>query len=150
MTTRSTNALTTVILLPFLLWLPGCESINCYTCSSVNGSNPHCEDPINTHLSEYTEKCMVPKKNHVGLFPANFCIKITGVNTDTYERIVIRACVMKTMDSQCGMFKYQDQAMNGCVLTCDYNGCNKAQRNSHVTFNHLILPIVALSVRQLL
>ena len=55
--------------------------INCYTCSSINGSNVYCEDPINTHLSEYTEKCMVPKKNHVGLFPANFCIKITGVNS---------------------------------------------------------------------
>lgn len=58
----------------------GSHAINCYTCSSMNGSNPFCEDPINTHKSTYTEKCMVPKKGHIGIFPANFCIKIVGRN----------------------------------------------------------------------
>jgi len=38
----------------------------------------------------------------------------------------IRACAMKTMDSQCGLFKYQEHTMDGCILTCDYDGCNSA------------------------
>jgi hypothetical protein len=58
----------------------GSESINCYTCSSFNGSDTNCEDPYNPAMSTYTEKCMVPKQGHIGTFPANFCIKIVGKN----------------------------------------------------------------------
>ncbi|XP_022204563.1 uncharacterized protein LOC111061182 isoform X1 [Nilaparvata lugens] len=101
-------------------------SINCYTCSSHNGSNPHCEDPFNPAMSTYKEKCMVPKAGHIGLFPANFCIKIDGRNVKTKEVTVIRACVMKSMDSQCGGFKYEDIMMKGCIQSCDYDGCNSA------------------------
>lgn len=31
-------------------------------------------------MSTYIEKCMVPKRGHVGMFPANFCTKIIGRN----------------------------------------------------------------------
>lgn len=31
-------------------------------------------------MSSYIEKCMVPKRGHVGMFPANFCTKIIGKN----------------------------------------------------------------------
>jgi hypothetical protein len=58
----------------------GSESINCYTCSSFNGSDQNCEDPYNPAMSTYKEKCMVPKQGHIGTFPANFCIKIVGKN----------------------------------------------------------------------
>ncbi|GFG37384.1 hypothetical protein Cfor_11191 [Coptotermes formosanus] len=112
------------------------ESINCYTCSSFNGSDPNCEDPYNPAMSTYREKCMVPKQGHIGTFPANFCIKIVGKNVETWELTVIRACVMKTMDTQCGMFRYQDDTMTGCILTCDYDGCNMA---SHFNPNRLLL-----------
>lgn len=44
----------------------------------------------------------------------------------THEVMVIRQCAMKTMDSQCGEFKYQENTMNGCILTCDFDGCNAA------------------------
>nr|CAD7572289.1 unnamed protein product [Timema californicum] len=214
------------------------KAINCYTCSSLNGSDVNCEDPYNPAMSTYTEKCMVPKQGHIGMFPANFCIKIVGRNVrrklrvgnfygvrtlwpekfdivssisygprtygygvciralsvgsvgeegrsaphhpsspvpgsvqatpprekacshccdvtrlrpcrflvlqknetlvvlvqgtacittvETSHLMVIRACVMKTMDTQCGEFRYQDQTMTGCILTCDYDGCNTA------------------------
>lgn len=47
--------------------------------------------------------------------------------------MVIRQCAMKTMDSQCGEFKYQDHTMNGCILTCDFDGCNSGQnRKSNI------------------
>lgn len=82
----------------------------------------------------------MPKNNHQGMFPAIFCLKIVGKNSkldflgfglllnlflvQTYERLVIRACAMTSMDNQCGVFKYEDSEMSGCVLTCDYSGCN--------------------------
>lgn len=102
------------------------QAINCYTCSSHNGSDPNCEDPFHPAHASYQQKCMVPKTGHIGVFPANFCIKLIGTSVDTGELMVIRACVRKTMDSQCGSFRYQDQMMKGCILTCDYDGCNAA------------------------
>lgn len=30
------------------------------------------------------------------------------------------------MNSQCGYFIFEDDRMDGCVLTCDYDGCNAA------------------------
>nr|CAD7450171.1 unnamed protein product [Timema bartmani] len=119
------------------------EAINCYTCSSLNGSDVNCEDPYNPAMSTYTEKCMVPKQGHIGMFPANFCIKIVGRNVETSHLMVIRACVMKTMDTQCGEFRYQDQTMTGCILTCDYDGCNTAVgRNAPDGRLHLFFTLI--------
>jgi len=53
---------------------------------------------------------------------------LSCVAVDTDEKMVIRACVMKTMDSQCGSFKYENYSMKGCILTCDYDGCNGVTR----------------------
>ncbi|XP_034239840.1 U-scoloptoxin(05)-Sm1a-like [Thrips palmi] len=119
--------LATAVVLLGLSLSPTAEAINCYTCSSHNGSDPACEDPFHPAHSYYSQKCMVPKMGHIGVFPANFCIKLIGTNVDTSELMVIRACVRKTMDSQCGSFRYQDNLMNGCILTCDYDGCNSAR-----------------------
>lgn len=52
----------------------------------------------------------------------HFCFAVL-----TYEIMVIRQCAMKTMDSQCGEFKYENQTMHGCILTCDFDGCNSGQ-----------------------
>lgn len=64
------------------------------------------------------------------------------ISVDTYAKMVIRACVMKNMDSQCGEFKYEDQTMSGCILTCDFDGCNRVSRlyqyqNSFLLFSLL-------------
>ncbi|KAG8283527.1 hypothetical protein J6590_014046 [Homalodisca vitripennis] len=122
----------------------GAVSINCYICSSLNGSNPNCEDPFNPAMSTYKEKCMVPKQGHIGMFPANFCIKIDGKNVETKEVMVIRACVMKTMDSQCGGFRYQDTMMTGCIQSCDYDGCNGAPTLSRTSGLLVVIVLAAL------
>merc|ERR1740123_2700900 len=67
---------------------------------------------------------MVPKEGHIGQFPANFCVKLVGTNADTGETLVTRTCVLEDMNSQCGLFKFQNSTMNGCILTCDIDGCN--------------------------
>nr|XP_018903177.1 PREDICTED: uncharacterized protein LOC109034465 [Bemisia tabaci]XP_018903178.1 PREDICTED: uncharacterized protein LOC109034465 [Bemisia tabaci] len=135
-----------LVSLLLLTMLQSGSSINCYTCSSVNGSSPSCEDPFHPAMSNYTEKCMVPKKGHTGVFPANFCIKIVGENTEVKERMVIRACVMKTMDSQCGVFRYQDSTMTGCILTCDFDGCNSAPPHQNpLAGTGLLLTAIAIA-----
>ncbi|KAF0295696.1 hypothetical protein FJT64_006803 [Amphibalanus amphitrite] len=100
--------------------------INCYQCSSRNGTNPGCEDPFAPLSSNYVKACKVPKPKHVGEFPANFCVKVTGTSTTTGEVLVIRNCVLKNMESQCGAFRFEDEMLHGCVLTCNYDGCNGA------------------------
>jgi len=102
-------------------------AISCYTCSSRNFTDSHCHDPYNPAFSTYTQDCMVPKKGHTGRFPANFCLKVKGVTVDTDEELIIRACSLENMDSQCGVFKFEDDTLRGCILTCEFDGCNGAQ-----------------------
>ena len=63
----------------------------------------------------------------------------------TGETLVVRTCVLEDIASggvQCGSFRFlanpnndsHIQVMNGCILTCDYDGCNganKAKQNWH-------------------
>lgn len=42
----------------------------------------------------------------------------------TSESLVIRTCVLENMDSQCGVFKFGEEQLNGCILSCDVDGCN--------------------------
>jgi len=122
------------VLYIFILLLPYGDAISCYTCSSWNQSDRNCYDPYNPASSKYTENCMVPKPGHIGNFPANFCLKITGEKEKTREKLVIRACIMETMDNQCGVFKFQNDSFMGCILTCGYNGCNAGTTLIPVTF----------------
>lgn len=56
--------------------------------------------------------------------------------------MVIRQCAMKTMDSQCGVFKYQEHTMNGCILTCDFDGCNSGQSQK----SNILLQIISFGI----
>lgn len=100
--------------------------ISCYTCSSVNGTDPHCHDPFHPAYAHYTPNCMVPKEGHIGRFPGHFCIKLIGRTVDTNSELVIRICSLENMDNSCGVFRYQEDVMQGCILTCNYDGCNGA------------------------
>ncbi|XP_018009626.1 uncharacterized protein LOC108667146 isoform X2 [Hyalella azteca] len=104
----------------------GVNGIGCYICSSKNGSDPYCEDPFHPGHSTYASSCQVGKKNHIGRFPANFCVKITGQSTRTGVTLMIRICVLENMDSQCGLFKFENEELSGCILTCNDDGCNPA------------------------
>ena len=117
---------------------PRRTSISCYECSSRNHSNSLCHDPVHPAGVELKERCKVPRKNHVGYFPAGYCIKMKGKSRRTQEEIVVRSCALESMDNSCGIFKYEDELFEGCILTCTYDGCNHSQ------------PSVSLSMRTLL
>ncbi|XP_076316625.1 uncharacterized protein LOC143228970 [Tachypleus tridentatus] len=124
MVSMTTSSVISLFLIIFAIQVPEGLAINCYTCSSRNGTDPDCHDPFNPANSTYTENCMVPKEGHVGWFPANFCLKVIGMTGISNVELVIRACVLETMHNQCGQFKYEDDTLHGCVLTCDYDACN--------------------------
>lgn len=121
-----------------------CNCISCYTCSSWNGTNINCHDPFNPAMSKYTEDCMVPKEGHVGQFPANFCIKIIGRTAKDNLELVIRVCTLENMDNQCGVFKFEENVLKGCILTCDYDGCNGVSGVFATSFT-LVLTFLLLS-----
>lgn len=54
--------------------------IDCFKCTSINGTNPACEDPFhNNYTSTLLERpCMGGRKGRNGLFPASACIKLSG------------------------------------------------------------------------
>lgn len=133
--------LTTLLLLSDV----GVEAINCFTCSSKNGTDENCHDPFNPAFSIYTENCMEPKRDHIGLFPANFCLKVVGTFVKTRERFVIRRCALEHMDNQCGMFKFEEDVLHGCILTCEDDGCNEAPiRHQHGILITFLIPLLVL------
>lgn len=56
------------------------SSIGCYKCSSVNGSNPLCEDNFQGDIAGKTPllhaPCLTNLRGRKGLFPATHCIKL--------------------------------------------------------------------------
>ncbi|XP_059090278.1 U-scoloptoxin(05)-Sm1a-like [Tigriopus californicus] len=118
-------------------------AIDCFTCSSRNGSNPHCDDPMSPAFIPLDKRCVVPKENHVGMFPGNFCIKLTGTSYATQETLVVRTCSLEDMNSQCGTLKFQEDVLKGCLLTCNFDGCNRAgSMTGNTTFMRLLGPIL--------
>jgi hypothetical protein len=64
-----------------LLLLSAMGYISCYQCSSKNRTELNCEDPMSSAALPITKNCMVPKENHVGNFPANYCVKMIGTSS---------------------------------------------------------------------
>jgi len=123
-------------------------SISCYTCSSRNNSDSYCADPFHPAMSKYIENCKVPKQNHIGVFPARFCVKVIGKTVTTGEELVIRACSLENMDNQCGNFKFEKDTLKGCILTCDYDGCNGSTNLMNLNNNrvYLLLFIIIIMI----
>lgn len=52
-------------------------SISCFSCSSRNGTHESCHDPMHPANTSYLTNCKVPQENHIGVFPALFCVKVS-------------------------------------------------------------------------
>lgn len=61
------------------------SSIACYKCSSINGSNPLCEDIFQGDMEETTplfhNPCLTNLRGRQGLFPATHCIKLVAYSS---------------------------------------------------------------------
>ncbi len=54
------------------------SSIGCFVCSSVNRSNPECEDTFDGNMKYYHKDCTSGRKERNGRFPASACIKMVA------------------------------------------------------------------------
>ncbi|OQR76805.1 hypothetical protein BIW11_07539 [Tropilaelaps mercedesae] len=136
-----------------LLLMPGpASAIDCFTCTSLNRSNPGCHDPFHPTDAHYVSNCMVPKEGHIGVFPAQYCVKLNGFSVSNNVELTIRVCSLESMDNSCGMFRYQSEYMQGCISTCDEDGCNAApptQTPSHTVARWLLLGVASLLATRL-
>ena len=53
-------------------------ALGCFVCTSVNGSNPLCEDTFNNVGGFYRPNCEGAREDRQGTFPATQCIKLTA------------------------------------------------------------------------
>ena len=56
------------------------KSVGCFVCSSVNGSEPECEDIFNNTGKFYQDDCKAGRRDRSGVFPATGCIKMKAFN----------------------------------------------------------------------
>ena len=61
--------------------LKGCicvagEAIGCFVCTSINGSEPLCEDTFNNVGDFYQPECQAGRPGRNGTFPGTQCIKL--------------------------------------------------------------------------
>ncbi|XP_022904434.2 uncharacterized protein [Onthophagus taurus] len=117
------------------------NSIDCFKCISINNDYQPCEDPFhNNYTTDILESpCMGGRKGRDGLFPATFCIKITGTFADNKTTLTLRGCALDsgtlTTDteivrmSHCGGFYYGESYVRGCVQSCnDADACNLSSK----------------------
>ncbi|GAB1603630.1 uncharacterized protein LOC115218997 [Argonauta hians] len=140
------------------------QSVGCFVCNSFNHSNPDCEDPFNNRNNEfYNSKCWSSHRNRVGVFPATQCIKMVATDSETGYRIVVRNCVVDNggttseseigRQSHCGWvrtMKYDGKMYRGCILACDYDGCNVAPRLNQPIFTKSIFIVLYCTISMLL
>ncbi|KAK2168331.1 hypothetical protein LSH36_18g11044 [Paralvinella palmiformis] len=120
-------------------------TIGCFTCHSFNNSDPGCQDPFNPDMSVYTNKCEQGRNGRIGLFPAHYCIKMSGVGIVTGIELTVRTCALKNMHNQCGTFEFEDIPYHGCVTTCEKNGCNHGNSIAKASLWRLII-VLLLSI----
>ena len=130
-------------------------------CRAITHQNKRAQImfPLYPAFMELKNNCMVPKENHIGRFPANFCVKMIGTSreffklflfhslknliflVETGEHLVIRTCVLEDMNNQCGTFRFENETYTGCILTCNFDGCNAAINLSN-TFILLLFSVL--------
>ena len=60
--------------------------------------------------------------------------------------LVVRTCALESMTHQCGQFEFEDEKYEGCLSTCDLDGCNAGEQiHSRPTIYLLISFIVTVA-----
>jgi len=122
--------------------IPVVDSIGCFVCSSINNSEPRCEDVFNNTGNFYEQRCFAGRKGHAGIFPGTHCIKLKGQMSATGVTYMVRACTVDGGGTHSGteigrsnhcdvisLIKFDDASMKGCLMSCKTDGCNGASRN---------------------
>jgi hypothetical protein len=128
------------------------DCLSCFKCMTTQFGNDTCSDPFNPIDNHLENECQATSNGRNGLFPARFCVKISGVIVDvdrgvnrSYLRksLFLRTCITDNiMDStrssdSTGNFhlKNFDQIkgvrMQGTITLCSVDGCNRTHRHEN-------------------
>jgi hypothetical protein len=150
------------------------DGLSCFKCMTSNFTNDTCADPFNPIDNHLETECQATWKGKNGVFPARFCVKISGVVVDVdkhvnrsllRKRLYLRTCIIDNiMDStrssdSTGNFRLKnfDQIkgvrMQGTITLCSLDGCNRAssRRASVLLFfsSPLLFLMVMMMINQL-
>lgn len=115
---------------------------------TTNFLNDTCNDPFNPIYNRYEIECQATIKDKNGLFPARFCVKISGIIVDIdqnlnrsliHKTLYLRTCITenimestRSLDST-GNFRLKNFAtiqgeikLQGTISLCTTDGCNNA------------------------
>lgn len=120
-------------------------SLSCFKCMTNNFVNDTCSDPFNPIDNHLETECLATSFGRNGLFPARFCVKISGIVVDVdrhvnrsllNKRLYLRTCIIdnimessRSMDST-GNFRLKNfnqikgVRMQGTITLCSLDGCN--------------------------
>jgi len=145
------------VLLTFYM-IENVNSIGCFVCKSINGSDSRCEDSFFNipSRSYFQDPCMANMKGRGGVYPASTCLKISGFY-ETGENVVMRSCGVDsgtlTADteivrlSHCGSMILDGRYIHGCLEVCDdVDGCNHAQDLTKLSKNLLQFCILTMMI----
>lgn len=122
-------------------------SLSCFKCMTTNFENDTCSDPFNPIDNPLESECLAASYGKNGLFPARFCVKISGTIVDVdgnvnrsllRRKLYLRTCIIDNiMDStrssdSTGNFRLKNfneikgVRMQGTITLCSNDGCNQA------------------------
>lgn len=70
--------------------------------------------------------------------PSSHCLKIIGTVGEEKTAVVIRTCIDRDLNSQCGTFVFRNRSIRGCMLTCNTDLCNAATPTTRPRFVSLL------------
>jgi len=137
-----------IILILILYFINPIHSLSCFKCLTTNFQNDTCNDPFNPIHNRHEYECQATIKGQNGLFPARFCVKISGLIADVdrnlnrsliHQHLYLRTCITenimestRSLDST-GNFRLKNFAMmqgeiklQGTISLCTADGCNNA------------------------
>ncbi|UJR13942.1 hypothetical protein I4U23_000945 [Adineta vaga] len=131
--------------------------LSCFKCMTTNFENDTCKDPFNPIDNHLEIDCQATSNGRNGLFPARFCVKISGIIVDVdrhvnrsllQKSLFLRTCIIDNiMDStrssdSTGNFRLKNfneiksVRMQGTITVCSSDGCN---RTNTIQINRILL-----------
>ncbi|CAF1101027.1 unnamed protein product [Rotaria sordida] len=135
------------LIIIFIYFSNNVYCLSCFKCMTTNFENDTCSDPFHPMNNRLENECFATSNGRNGLFPARFCVKISGIIVDVdrnvnrsllRKRLYLRTCITDNiMDStrssdSTGNFRLKNfnqikgVRMQGTITLCSHDGCNQA------------------------
>ncbi|CAF3746052.1 unnamed protein product [Rotaria socialis] len=135
-------------LILIICFINSIHTLSCFKCMTTTFVNDTCSDPFHSIDNRFEPECQATIKGKNGLFPARFCVKISGIIVDIdrglnrsliHKYLYLRTCITENIMSSTkasdstGNFRLKDFPdipgsikMQGTITLCTADGCNEA------------------------